>query len=184
MWTVRAVTGPLFDLYCSLLVLLCALIRPYDYISADVNFDGHAYYSSTFVRLTLGGYNYGVMMALLSVLHNPTCNLPRLSSHCLSVTPEFDLADRAWSTMVLIPVYNVLYFRLQLAQTPTHEKRIDGYASSLYRGFIFRHTGCGSTFVRLWFWNPVCSPPQANLDHCLDMLSAISDAPCSVAHLQ
>ena len=24
--------------------------------------DGHAYYSSTFVRLTLGGYDYGVVM--------------------------------------------------------------------------------------------------------------------------
>ena len=24
--------------------------------------DEHAYYSSTFVRLTIGGYNYGVMM--------------------------------------------------------------------------------------------------------------------------
>ena len=33
-WTV---TGPLFSLHCSLLVLLCALIRPYDYISADAN---------------------------------------------------------------------------------------------------------------------------------------------------
>jgi hypothetical protein len=65
----------------------------------------------------------------------PTCNLPRLSSHCLSVTPEFDLALRH-STMVLIPVYNVLYFRLQLAQTPTHEKRIEGHASSIYSIFV------------------------------------------------
>ena len=37
--------------------------------------------------------------------------------------------------MVLIPVYNVFYFRLQLAQTPTHEKRVDEHASSIY--FIF-----------------------------------------------
>ena len=46
LWTV---TGrPLFDLYCPLLVLLCAaLIRHDDYTSADVNFDGYAYFSST-----------------------------------------------------------------------------------------------------------------------------------------
>jgi hypothetical protein len=54
--------------------------------------------------------------------------------------------------MVLIPVYNAIYFRLQSAQT--HEKRVDGHASSIY--FIFRHTGCGLTFVWLWLLNPAC----------------------------
>ena len=38
--------------------------------------------------------------------------------------------------MVLIPIYNVLDFRLQLAQPPTHEKRVDGHVSSIFSIFV------------------------------------------------
>ena len=52
--------------------------------------------------------------------------------------------------MVLIPVYNILYFRLQvfLPQTPTHEKSVDGHVSSIYSIFVMLVvaqllSGCG-----------------------------------------
>ena len=53
--------------------------------------------------------------------------------------------------MVLIPVYNILYFRLQvsLQKTPTHEKRVDGHVSSIYSILVMLAaaqllSGCGS----------------------------------------
>jgi hypothetical protein len=70
------------------------------------------------------------------------------------------------STMVLIPLCNVLYFRLQLAQTPTHERGVDGHAS--------RYTLFSSYWLQLNFCPVVALDPSmlpTSLGHCLDTLS-------------
>jgi hypothetical protein len=81
--------------------------------------------------------------------------------------------------MVLIPVYNILYFRLQVSvpQTPTHEKRVDGHASSICFIFIMLVvaqllSGCGfgTQYVQL---AKLVKPTGVKIiiGHCLDTLS-------------
>ena len=73
------------------------------------------------------------------------------------------------STMVLIPVYDLFCFRLQVSspQTPTHEKRVDGHASSMILYF-------SSSWLRHNFCSVVALDPSmlpTSLVHCLDTLS-------------
>ena len=86
----------------------------------------------------------------------------------MSLSNTRDRFDRH-SNMVLIPVYNIYHLRLQasLPQTPTHERGVRGYVSSVSCDCIF--VMLALNFCPVVALDPSMFPPT--LDHCLDTLS-------------